>query len=66
MLIYALGANALFSLCSGISMLVWREELTLHFPGPGWIWSAIGVGLILFCAQHNLAIQGVVIVIQPP
>jgi hypothetical protein len=57
MLNYALSANALFSLCSGISMLVWRDELTLHFPGPGWVWILLGVGLISFCAQLLLMVK---------
>lgn len=29
----------------------------MQYPGPDWIWIAIGVGLILFCAQLLLMVR---------
>ncbi len=51
MLKKALMANAIFSLTSGIGILVVTSWLGQHIPLPAWAWIVLGIGLILFALQ---------------
>jgi hypothetical protein len=59
MLKKALMVNAIFSLSSGICMLLGTAWLSQHIPLPAWAWMVGGIGLILF------ALQLVMMVIKP-
>ena len=51
MLKNALMTNAIFSLLSGIGILVGTSWLGQHIPLPAWAWIVLGIGLILFALQ---------------
>ena len=51
MLKQALAVNAAFSGLSGLLIIWFNEWMARHFPGPDWLWTVVGVGLLLFAAQ---------------
>jgi ABC-type uncharacterized transport system permease subunit len=51
MLKKSLAANLVFSACSGIFMLLTPDWLSQQMPAPSWLWTALGVGLLVFAIQ---------------
>lgn len=46
-----LTANAAFSAVSGLVLITAGDWLGRHIPAPGWVWPALGAGLLLFAVQ---------------
>lgn len=46
-----LAANAAFSTVSGLVLITAGDWLGRHIPAPGWLWPALGAGLLLFAVQ---------------